>query len=146
MIKLFLCSGAAAVALAGVLAFATVVAAAATALALARILALAIMGGFVVGLHVGFAGMGCGQGFRGESAGIKSGHGCSGNEETGGFVHLIWDFGFSIFLSCPAGTVPAGWIERGFKYAGNAVSGMRAVERRLIPLKYELGGGGDASD
>ena len=93
---------AAALALAGVLAFATVVTGAATALALAIVLALAVMLGLFVRLHVSFAGVSGSERLGRESSGIKTGHGCCCDEETSGFVHLIWDFSFRFSDPAPA--------------------------------------------
>jgi hypothetical protein len=98
------CRGAAAVAFAGVLAFAAVVAGAAAALTFASVLTFAVMLGFVIGFHIGFAGVDGSEGLGGECTGIKTGHGSSSDEETCGFVHLIWDL---IFLfSDPALPTP----------------------------------------
>lgn len=108
------CRGAAAVAFAGVLAFAAFIAGAASALSFASILAFAIVLGRVGGIGNLVTSLHGSEGLGGEGTGIKTGHGCSSEEETCGFVHLIWDFLVSVFRSCTADTLPAGWIESGF--------------------------------
>jgi hypothetical protein len=88
-------AGATALALARVLAGATVVARAAIALSLAGILAFAIVlcRGRVLGL-VGGAGIFVGSISPGsESASIEASHGGGGNKQTGGTIHDITVFG-----------------------------------------------------
>ena len=87
---------AAAFALAGVLTLAAVIAGAAAALALTAILAFAVMLGRVLLTFLLRAGIHGSEGFGRERAGIETGHGCSSDEETSGFVHLIWDFSFCV--------------------------------------------------
>jgi hypothetical protein len=86
--------GATAMALAGILALAAVIAGAAAALALASVLTFAI----VLGLVLGFVRLGAGvdrsEGLGGKCTGIETGHGCCSDEETCGFIHMIWDFSF----------------------------------------------------
>ena len=98
------CRGAAAVAFAGVLAFAAFIAGAAAALAFASVLAFAIVLGRVGGIGNLVTSLDRSEGLGGESTGIKTGHGSSSEEETCGFVHLIWDLIFQ--FSDPALPTP----------------------------------------